>query len=91
MVNEYIDIIGVNNRDLSNFTVNTALSFDLAEKIPENFVKISESGISSYDMIINLKKAGYQGFLIGEKFMNDRDPVSSFAELTEMLRSHAEN
>jgi len=91
MVNEYVNIIGVNNRDLRTFKIDTKLSFELADKIPGDFVKISESGISSFDTIIKLKKAGYQGFLIGEKFMKDKDPVFSFAELTRLLRGYAEN
>ena len=89
---ECIDIIGVNNRDLRTFKVDTGLSFRLADSIPPGFVKISESGISSSEVIVSLKKAGYQGFLIGGKFMNNDNPVTAFAEFLKPLKTdHAEN
>lgn len=86
MANEYVDIIGVNNRDLRTFRVDTTLSFELAAKIPAEFVKISESGISTPNDVLNLKKAGYQGFLIGGSFMKSNDPAASFAEFIEELK-----
>lgn len=64
-----IDMIGVNNRNLKTFEVNTKISKDLSELIPDEFLKVSESGISSVQTIIDLKEYGYQGFLIGENFM----------------------
>jgi indole-3-glycerol phosphate synthase len=80
MANEYINIIGVNNRDLSTFKVDINLSYDIAEMIPDHYIRISESGILSYDTIIKLRQAGYQGFLIGEIFMRTNDPVIAFSE-----------
>jgi indole-3-glycerol phosphate synthase len=85
-MNKYIDIAGVNNRDLRTFKVDTELSFRLADRIPPGFVKISESGISSNDIVINLKEAGYQGFLIGGKFMKNSNPVTAFAEFIKSLK-----
>lgn len=64
-----LDIIGVNNRNLKTFEVSLDYSKQLADKIPTDFVKISESGISSTEAIKELKPYGYQGFLIGENFM----------------------
>ncbi len=64
-----LNIIGVNNRSLKTFEVNLKNSFNLASKIPNQFIKISESGISSINSIKELQKYDYQGFLIGEKFM----------------------
>lgn len=91
-INDHIDIIGVNNRDLSTLVVNTEVSFELVGKIPPGFVKISESGISSADIIFSLRKAGYEGFLIGEKFMKNCDPVNSFAGFIKSLKGdYAEN
>ena len=66
-INQYINIIGVNNRNLKTFEVNTDISEKLAEKIPAGFIKISESGISSPEIIKKLRIAGFNGFLIGEK------------------------
>ncbi|MBI3502943.1 MAG: indole-3-glycerol phosphate synthase TrpC [Bacteroidetes bacterium] len=74
-VNVLIDCIGVNNRNLKDFKVNVQQSFQLAEKIPKGFVKISESGIDLSKTIQELKKVGYKGFLIGETFMKQINPA----------------
>lgn len=76
-----LDIIGVNNRNLKTFEVSLENSKVLAAKIPDNFVKISESGISSIEAINELRSHGYQGFLIGENFMktdNAGDSAKTF-------------
>jgi len=85
MVNEFINIIGINNRDLNTFSVNTNISLEMAEKIPEQFVRISESGISSPAIVKELRKAGYHGFLIGEIFMHTDDPVAAFSGFTKNI------
>lgn len=64
-----LDMIGVNNRNLKTFEVSLDFSKELAVHIPTEFVKVSESGISSIEAIKELKPYGYQGFLIGENFM----------------------
>ena len=64
-----LNMIGVNNRNLKTFEVGLNISKELASEIPNDFVKISESGISSIDAINELKSFGYKGFLIGENFM----------------------
>jgi len=69
-----VDAIGVNNRNLGDFTVNIQTSFDLVNKIPDEFLKISESAISNPQTIKELKTAGFNGFLIGENFMKTSDP-----------------
>jgi indole-3-glycerol phosphate synthase len=84
-VNQYINIIGVNNRNLKTFEVNTDISDMIADEIPQGFLKISESGISSPRVIKRLKVAGYDGFLIGEKFMCTTDPVNAFSEFVKDL------
>ncbi len=73
-VNEYIDVVGVNNRNLENFEVSIQTSIDLFSVIPNDFVKISESGISDPNVIVQLKEVGFQGFLIGEYFMKADEP-----------------
>jgi indole-3-glycerol phosphate synthase len=70
----YLDAIGVNNRNLGDFTVNIQTSFDLVDQIPDEFLKISESAIDDPSVIKELKKVGYNGFLIGENFMKTADP-----------------
>jgi indole-3-glycerol phosphate synthase len=84
-LNEFVNIVGVNNRNLKTFRVNTKVSATLAGMIPESCVKISESGIASAREIAKLTSIGYQGFLIGEKFMNSPDPVKAFAEFVMKL------
>jgi len=77
----YVDIVGVNNRNLKNFAENNVnASLNLAEKIPANIIKISESCISEPKTINLLKSAGYRGFLIGETFMKDASPGTKLGE-----------
>ncbi len=78
MINDYITIMGVNNRNLKTFEVDIHTSAELARYIPSEFVKISESGISTPGHIKMLKDLGFNGFLIGEKFMKEEDPVEAF-------------
>jgi indole-3-glycerol phosphate synthase len=73
-INPNVDAIGVNNRNLADFSVSVETSFQLAEHIPAEFMKISESAISNTDTIKQLKAAGFNGFLIGENFMRQDDP-----------------
>ncbi|MDO5570454.1 MAG: indole-3-glycerol phosphate synthase TrpC [Bacteroidales bacterium] len=67
---DYVDIIGVNNRDLTTFRTDIKQSVDLFDKLPNDVVKISESGISSWEDMEMLKNVGYDGFLVGENLMN---------------------
>ena len=80
-----IDMLGVNNRDLKSFKVNLDTSKKLAALIPNDFVKVSESGINSVDAIKELKTYGYQGFLIGENFMKTNNPSKSALEFIQKL------
>jgi len=80
-----LDMLGVNNRDLKTFTVDLNTSKKLSTLIPDDFVKISESGISSVDAIKVLKPFGYQGFLIGENFMRTTSPAKSATTFIENM------
>jgi indole-3-glycerol phosphate synthase len=84
-VNEFVNIIGINNRNLKTFVVDTGISQIISSKIPAGYLKISESGISSPQVIKDLRNAGFNGFLIGEKFMSADDPVKSFSEFVKEL------
>jgi indole-3-glycerol phosphate synthase len=77
--------IGVNNRNLADFTVSVQTSFDLYEHIPQEFLKISESAISNTETIKQLKAAGFNGFLIGENFMKEEDPGAAIREFVKGL------
>ncbi|TJY37372.1 indole-3-glycerol phosphate synthase TrpC [Pontimicrobium aquaticum] len=72
-----IDMLGVNNRNLKTFEVSLDISKALSKIIPDEFVKVSESGISSIEAIKELQPYGYQGFLIGENFMKTDNPGES--------------
>lgn len=80
-----LDMIGVNNRNLKTFNVDLKHSQDLSDIIPDDFVKVSESGISSVEAINALKRYGYQGFLIGENFMKSQNPGQSAKDFIETL------
>ena len=69
-----LDMLGVNNRNLKTFEVSLETSKALSQLIPDDFIRISESGISSVNAIKDLQAFGYQGFLIGENFMKTDDP-----------------
>lgn len=85
-LNEHIDLVGVNNRDLKSFEVSIDTSKNLAQKIPNDFVKVSESGISDPNTILDLRNEGFQGFLIGERFMQSSRPEKSCARFIESLK-----
>ena len=84
--NEYVDMLGVNNRNLKTFEQSVQVSFDLAGLIPEQFVKISESGISKVETVKELRKIGYKGFLMGENFMKEEDPAETLRAFVELLK-----
>ncbi len=81
-----IDIIGVNNRNLKTFEVDLNTSKTLVQHIPENVVKISESGIKNPQDIIDLKNRGFDGFLLGEHFMIDENPGNAAFSFIESLK-----
>ena len=68
------DMCGINNRHLGTFITDMQNSFRLADRLPRESCKVSESGISSPDTVRNLRKAGFHGFLIGENFMKAPHP-----------------
>jgi indole-3-glycerol phosphate synthase len=79
------DIVGVNNRDLKTFKVDINISHDLIDRIPVQFVRISESGLYDPLTVRQLRKEGYDGFLIGELFMTDPDPVLAFNRFAKQI------
>jgi len=81
-----LDMLGVNNRNLKTFEVSLETSKQLSTQIPNDFVKVSESGISSIEAIKELKPYGYQGFLIGENFMKTDNPAQSAVDFIQELK-----
>ena len=78
-LNDDIDLLGVNNRHLGTFHTDTIRSFLLAERLPSHLPWVSESGIAHPETLRQLRKAGYQGFLIGETFMKTPQPHTTLA------------
>lgn len=81
-----VDIIGVNNRNLKTFEVSIEHSKQLAAYIPEDTVRISESGLRTAEDLVELVQYGYRGFLIGESFMTSQSPGDSCRRLIESTR-----
>jgi indole-3-glycerol phosphate synthase len=79
------DLCGINNRNLGSFVTNVENSFRLAELLPKDAVKVSESGISSPATIRELRAAGFRGFLIGETFMKTPDPGLTLKQFIEQI------
>ena len=71
------------------YDIDLDTSRTLVEKIPSDFVKISESGISNAASIVDLKTYGYQGFLVGENFMKTENPGASAAAFIKTIEDEA--
>jgi len=92
-LNSGADLLGVNNRDLKTFEVNVETSKKLIQHIPVQMIAVSESGIEATSTLLDLKRSGYKGFLIGQNFMQNHDPevaaMNFINELKEIeLRTH---
>jgi indole-3-glycerol phosphate synthase len=74
-------IIGVNNRDLNTLEVHVQTSFELIERIPDDCIAVSESGLRSHDDLLKLRAAGFDAFLIGESLMLAADPAAALGNL----------
>ena len=79
------DLCGINNRNLGSFVTDVENSFRLAELLPKDAVKVSESGISDPATVRALRSAGFRGFLIGETFMKTPDPGQALNEFISKL------
>jgi indole-3-glycerol phosphate synthase len=84
-INEFVDMVGVNNRNLNDFNVSTDRSILLYDHIPSNYLKVSESGITSPSILLTLKEKGYKGFLMGERFMREPLPEAACEQFIKEL------
>ena len=80
-----VDLIGVNNRDLATFQVSLDVSKRLAPLMPQGKVLVSESGIETPQVIIELRKFGYEGFLMGQNFMKSSRPEQAAKDFVKEL------
>ena len=82
-----IEIIGINNRDLKTFQVDMEQSKRMAGQLGNSMVKVAESGIDCIETIIELKKNGFQGFLMGEHFMKTENPGKTCKQFIEKMKT----
>jgi indole-3-glycerol phosphate synthase len=85
------DLIGINNRNLEDFTVDVQTTFELMPDVPAGKAVISESGIAERETIEELERVGVDAVLIGEALMRSEDPAAKIRELTaddESTREH---
>lgn len=80
-----VDMVGINNRDLTTFHTDPALSMKMARELPGNVVKVAESGLTSMSEVQRLREAGYRGFLIGETFMKEKNPGEALAKFISQI------
>jgi indole-3-glycerol phosphate synthase len=78
---EGLEIIGVNARNLRNFSINPEIVNDLIKKIPAEIIKVAESGIDSPARVRELREAGYDAVLVGEAVAGSDDPAKKIKEL----------
>jgi indole-3-glycerol phosphate synthase len=76
------DVLGINNRNLEDFSVDIQRTFDLLHDVPAGKVVVSESGIQSRDQIDELEQVGVDAVLIGEALMRAPDPEEAVRQLT---------
>jgi indole-3-glycerol phosphate synthase len=74
-------MIGVNQRDLFTFAVDHARALRMASAIPDDVVKVAESGVRGGDDARALRAAGYHAVLVGEMLVTSPDPAAAVAEL----------
>jgi len=86
-----IDLVGVNNRNLQTFETSIENSKQLADKIPSDFVKVAESGISKPEVVVDLMSYGFEGFLIGEYFMQYGEPQRACRSFIRNVKSLKES
>jgi indole-3-glycerol phosphate synthase len=78
--------IGINARNLKDFTVDLERVKELCKYIPKNIVAVAESGMKSTTAGVELRKAGFRGFLVGEYFIRARDRVACVSEFANALK-----
>jgi indole-3-glycerol phosphate synthase len=84
-VNDMVDMVGINNRNLKTFSVDTEQSVRMAEQLGNDVIKVAESGITSVETLRYFKQHGFHGFLIGENFMKNSNPAQTCAEFISTL------
>ncbi|MEI6141522.1 MAG: indole-3-glycerol phosphate synthase TrpC [Mariniphaga sp.] len=85
-IDNKVDMIGINNRNLKDFKVDLNRSLQLLDKLPAEAIKISESGLGDPETVDYLRSRGFQGFLMGENFMKTGDPALACLDFISKLK-----
>lgn len=85
-IDDRVDIIGINNRNLKDFSIDINRSLRLLAQLPEKSIKISESGLSDHEMVNQLRDKGFSGFLMGENFMKTNNPAEACRDFISKLK-----
>jgi indole-3-glycerol phosphate synthase len=86
-LNSYMQLVGINNRNLKTFEVDLKQSAKMASMLPSGMVPIAESGIGSPEDYLLLREVGFKGFLMGEYFMKNEDPATACLDFCNYIRS----
>ncbi len=81
-----VNMVGINNRNLKTFEVDMERSVNMAQQLKSDFTLVAESGISSPENVLEFKKYGFEGFLIGETFMKTNNPGNVCREFIQQLK-----
>ena len=80
-------LVGINSRNLHSFSINMELPLNIIKKLPEESIKIAESGIHSVQDLLDFRDAGFDGFLIGEMFMKNAGPGASCKRFIQKINA----
>lgn len=85
--NKYVDLVGINNRNLKDFKVDLQHSVKLKNHLPNEVLTVAESGIYSVEDFKFLREQGFDGFLMGEYFMKAENPGKAFENFVKAIRT----
>ena len=85
--NKYVDLVGINNRNLKDFKVDLQHSVKLKNQLPKDVLTVAESGIYSVEDFKFLREQGFDGFLMGEYFMKAQNPGQAFENFVKAIRN----
>lgn len=86
---DQVNVLGVNNRDLTTFEVDVDNSLRIFEHVPRSVGRVSESGLSDPDTLVRLRQNGVNGVLIGEHFMRAENPGQALSTLRDRAKEIA--
>ena len=83
----YVDLVGINSRDLKSFNTDLEVAKKLANQLPAGVPKIAESGLKTPEDVVAMKNAGFDGFLIGTSFMKSSEPGKACQRFSQQVKN----